>query len=121
MQQTLPRETARSKRHEKMVPYLFIAPFLISFAVFFVFPAGYSLVLSFFKYKGYGKATFVGLNNYHSLLHYSAFWKAIGNTLFYFLVLGFDVCLDHHADDFAEQLVKACPKGIDIYYENVGS
>ena len=86
MQQTLPRETARSKRHEKMVPYLFIAPFLISFAVFFVFPAGYSLFLSFFKYKGYGKATFVGLNNYHSLLHYSAFWKAIGNTLFYFLV-----------------------------------
>lgn len=86
MQQTLPRETARSKRHEKMVPYLFIAPFLISFAVFFVFPAGYSLVLSFFKYKGYGKATFVGLNNYHSLLHYSAFWKAIGNTLIYFLV-----------------------------------
>ena len=86
MQQTLPRETARSKRHEKMVPYLFIAPFLISFAVFFVFPAGYSLVLSFFKYNGYGKATFVGLNNYHSLLHYSAFWKAIGNTLFYFLV-----------------------------------
>ena len=86
MQQTLPRETARSKRHEKMVPYLFIAPVLISFAVFFVFPAGYSLVLSFFKYKGYGKATFVGLNNYHSLLHYSAFWKAIGNTLFYFLV-----------------------------------
>ena len=27
---------------------------------------------------------------------------------------------DHHADDFAEQLAKACPKGIDIYYENVG-
>ncbi|ENL7323001.1 NADPH-dependent curcumin/dihydrocurcumin reductase, partial [Shigella flexneri] len=35
-------------------------------------------------------------------------------------VLGFDVCLDYHADDFAEQLAKACPKGIDIYYENVG-
>lgn len=35
-------------------------------------------------------------------------------------VLGFDVCLDHHADDFAEQLAKACPQGIDIYYENVG-
>ncbi len=33
---------------------------------------------------------------------------------------GFDVCLDHHADDFAEQLAKACPKGVDIYYENVG-
>lgn len=35
-------------------------------------------------------------------------------------VLGFDACLDHHADDFADQLAKACPQGIDVYYENVG-
>lgn len=35
-------------------------------------------------------------------------------------VLGFDACLDHHADDFAQQLADACPKGIDVYYENVG-
>jgi NADPH-dependent curcumin reductase CurA len=35
-------------------------------------------------------------------------------------VLGFDACLDHHAEDFAEQLAAACPKGIDIYFENVG-
>nr|WP_113866970.1 NADP-dependent oxidoreductase [Brenneria salicis]NMN92992.1 hypothetical protein [Brenneria salicis ATCC 15712 = DSM 30166]RBP61965.1 hypothetical protein DES54_11944 [Brenneria salicis ATCC 15712 = DSM 30166]RLM31231.1 NADP-dependent oxidoreductase [Brenneria salicis ATCC 15712 = DSM 30166] len=35
-------------------------------------------------------------------------------------VLGFDVCLDHHAADFAEQLQQACPQGIDIYFENVG-
>ena len=34
--------------------------------------------------------------------------------------LGFDVCIDHKADDFAEQLKAACPDGIDIYYENVG-
>jgi len=34
--------------------------------------------------------------------------------------LGFDVCIDHHAEDFAEQLSAACPDGIDIYYENVG-
>ena len=34
--------------------------------------------------------------------------------------LGFDVCLDHKADDFAEQLKAACPDGIDVYYENVG-
>ncbi|MGP5407020.1 NADP-dependent oxidoreductase [Psychrobacter celer] len=34
--------------------------------------------------------------------------------------LGFDVCIDHKANDFAEQLKNACPDGIDIYYENVG-
>lgn len=35
-------------------------------------------------------------------------------------VLGFDVCLDHRADDFSRQLAAACPQGIDVYYENVG-
>lgn len=34
--------------------------------------------------------------------------------------LGFDVCIDHKAPDFAEQLAKACDKGIDVYFENVG-
>lgn len=34
--------------------------------------------------------------------------------------LGFDECLNHHTDDLDQQLAKACPKGIDIYYENVG-
>lgn len=35
-------------------------------------------------------------------------------------VLGFDACLDHRAADFAAQLAAACPKGIDVYFENVG-
>lgn len=35
-------------------------------------------------------------------------------------VLGFDECIDHKADDFAEQLAKTCAQGIDVYYENVG-
>jgi len=34
--------------------------------------------------------------------------------------LGFDAALDHRADDFADALVAACPKGIDVYFENVG-
>jgi NADPH-dependent curcumin reductase CurA len=34
--------------------------------------------------------------------------------------LGFDACIDHRAPDFEVQLADACPKGIDIYFENVG-
>lgn len=34
--------------------------------------------------------------------------------------LGFDACIDHKADNFAEQLKVACPDGIDVYFENVG-
>jgi len=34
--------------------------------------------------------------------------------------LKFADCLDHRAPDFAERLAAACPKGIDVYFENVG-
>ncbi|QNB08927.1 NADP-dependent oxidoreductase [Herbaspirillum frisingense] len=34
--------------------------------------------------------------------------------------LGFDACIDHRATDFAQQLQAACPRGIDVYFENVG-
>ncbi|WP_433692278.1 NADP-dependent oxidoreductase [Herbaspirillum seropedicae] len=34
--------------------------------------------------------------------------------------LGFDACIDHRAADFPEQLKAACPRGIDVYFENVG-
>ena len=34
--------------------------------------------------------------------------------------VGFDVAVDHKAADFPAQLAAACPKGIDVYFENVG-
>jgi NADPH-dependent curcumin reductase len=34
--------------------------------------------------------------------------------------LRFDAAVDHRAPDFAEKLAAACPKGIDVYFENVG-
>ncbi len=34
--------------------------------------------------------------------------------------LGFDHCIDHHADGLAKNLAAACPDGIDVYFESVG-
>jgi NADPH-dependent curcumin reductase len=34
--------------------------------------------------------------------------------------LGFDACIDHRAGDFPAALAAATPKGIDVYFENVG-
>ena len=34
--------------------------------------------------------------------------------------LGFDACVDYKAGNLEEDLAKACPDGIDIYFENVG-
>ena len=34
--------------------------------------------------------------------------------------LGLDACLDHRAPDLATRLAEACPRGVDVYFENVG-
>ena len=34
--------------------------------------------------------------------------------------LGFDACVSHRAADLAGDLGRACPSGIDVYFENVG-
>jgi NADPH-dependent curcumin reductase len=34
--------------------------------------------------------------------------------------LGFDACVDHRDEHLRERLAEACPKGIDVYFENVG-
>jgi NADPH-dependent curcumin reductase len=34
--------------------------------------------------------------------------------------LGFDACLDHRCAALDAELAAACPKGIDVYFENVG-
>lgn len=80
------RKPKRNLNRYGIVPYMMIFPFVIAFVMFFLYPAGYSLYLSFFKYRGYGPMTFVGFNNYKNLLNYSGFWKAVGNTLFYFVL-----------------------------------
>jgi hypothetical protein len=34
--------------------------------------------------------------------------------------LGFDACVNYKDADFFEQLQAACPRGVDVYFENVG-
>ena len=34
--------------------------------------------------------------------------------------LGFDACVNHHTDALGPALQRACPRGIDVYFDNVG-
>lgn len=72
-------------RSDRLVPYLFISPFILSFIVLFLGPAIYSLVVSFFRYAGYGSMTWVGLYNYFATLQYRLFWIGLRNTIFYWI------------------------------------
>lgn len=82
---TVTRFFSRHKRASKLTPYLFILPFLLFYVVFFFYPAIYSLILSFFSYKGYGSARFIGLQNFVNLFTYGTMWQSLANTLFYFV------------------------------------
>ncbi len=70
---------------DALAPYLFISPFILAWLTLFIGPAIYSLILSFYRYKGYGTATFLGFQNYRSILTYHVFWTMLGNTIFYWL------------------------------------
>jgi ABC-type sugar transport system permease subunit len=59
---------------------------VFSFAFLFLFPAIYSLALSFYRYKGYGDARYVGLSNYQVTFSYHVFWTMLRNTTFYWLM-----------------------------------
>ncbi len=71
--------------YPRWTPYLFIAPFVLVFAVFMVYPLGQSLILSLKQSYGPRYEVFVGLDNYRRLLSDGEFWIAVENTFLYTL------------------------------------
>ena len=52
------------KKYSVFWPVVFLAPFIIFFFVFNLFPILYSFYLSFTEWSGVGEIVFVGLDNY---------------------------------------------------------
>jgi arabinosaccharide transport system permease protein len=67
---------------KRLAPYLFILPFLVTLAVFWVVPLGRSFVMSTQEVL-YGQSTFIGLDNYERLWRDRIFWQALYNSLRY--------------------------------------
>src|SRR5207237_7995203 len=61
----------------------FIAPWIVGFIAFTLYPIIYSLYLSFTHYSGFGDATPAGFENYAHMAADSLFWQSLGNTLYY--------------------------------------
>ncbi|MDD9375613.1 sugar ABC transporter permease [Streptomyces sp. ZAF1911] len=64
----------------KAVPYLFIAPFFLTFAAFGLFPLIYTGWLSLHRVELGGSAQWKGMENYTSLATSEFFWNALANT-----------------------------------------
>jgi len=67
-----------------LTAYLFIAPIVILFGIFRVYPSIQTLAYSFFRVELLrGRFTFIGFDNFFDLLSDKIFLKAVVNTLIY--------------------------------------
>ncbi len=67
----------------KYAPYVFVAPFVIIFIIFTLYPLLKSLFLSFYITNGPKAQSFVGLDNFIFLFDDPTFHRAIWNTVIY--------------------------------------
>lgn len=82
-----------NKKYSVFWPIVFIAPFIILFFTFNLFPIIYSFCVSFTDWNGIGEKTFVGLDNYIRIFTKDkTFLKSLWNTL-YIMVLGFPIAI----------------------------
>ncbi|MFN8450850.1 MAG: sugar ABC transporter permease [Anaerolineae bacterium] len=66
-------------------PYIYIAPFFISFALFGLYPLLFSIQLSFSDYKIGKPLTWVGLANFQRVIADPLFWLSLKNVLILWL------------------------------------
>ncbi len=69
----------------KVAPYVFILPFVLIFLIFWVYPLGSAIVMSFQNILP-GEVSWVGLSNYTKLLKDRTFHLAIQNSFLYMII-----------------------------------
>jgi len=100
-------------RQRQWMPFVFLAPAIIMFAVYVIIPICQSVFLSFYEWDGLGEKTFIGFGNYIELFDDEQFWVALKNNLywmvFYMLAppLGLAVALFLNQKVLGIRLVKA--------------
>jgi arabinosaccharide transport system permease protein len=67
----------------KVVPFVFLAPFLILFLTFRVWAVIQAVLLSFQKVQGVSSGEWIGAGNYQFLFNDPTFYKALFNTAYY--------------------------------------
>ena len=70
---------------QKLAPYVFVAPFIITFAVFFVYPMITTVLMSFQEITGSG-TTWVGFKNYQDMFANKNFYTAVSNSMTYMVL-----------------------------------
>ena len=84
-----PRKAGRWRRlRAARWSYLYLAPLMALLLTFVVYPIFGSLAYTFYRWNGIGSPEdFVGLGNFRQIAHDSIFWRAVGHTFVYAIVV----------------------------------
>ncbi len=81
---TSPRALSRRlRRRRTRLGLLFVAPWIIGFLAFFVYPFFATLYYSFTDFNGVQQAHLIGFTNYVNLFHDPLFKTSLFNTFYY--------------------------------------
>lgn len=69
--------------HKRVVPLVFLAPYLTVFGVFKLYPVVRAVIMSFQKFQGVNSQEWVGLANYKNVFELVRFEQALTNTTWY--------------------------------------
>lgn len=72
-----------AQRRERLTPLVFLLPYLLVTAVFFLYPLAYATILAFYQTSGPRSRVFVGLDNFLFILADPDFRKALFNTVLF--------------------------------------
>ncbi len=76
------------RRHKYRIIIPFLAPALILYSLFVIYPYAQAMYVAFTKWKGLRKSPrFVGLDNFEKMLGDDQFWNALSNNLIYLVFL----------------------------------
>lgn len=73
-------------RRNRIIGWLFIAPWAIGFLVFALYPFLSSLYYSFTSFDMLSPPKWIAFGNYGRLLHDPLFWRSLYNTLYYTII-----------------------------------
>nr|WP_245807680.1 sugar ABC transporter permease [Halobacillus massiliensis] len=79
-----PSKIGKFLNSKKVVPYIFVAPFLISFLVLTLYPAIQGIIMSFQSVLP-GQVQYIGLENYVRIPN-ATFYRALSNTTIYVIL-----------------------------------
>jgi len=77
--------SSKFKLNKRTAPYYFIAPAVILFVLFTLYPFFRTILLSFYSYER-GRYIYSGISNYQRLFSDAIFFKALSNTFTYLLI-----------------------------------